>query len=100
MTLSLLALLGYDCYCACYSKNLIERDHKEFKRIFQLLAIEPYVFYGTMEALCEKLINRRGNIRECVQEAIVLNALPAGTDPGKLRSSVLFIDEVDVFFER
>jgi len=53
-----------------------------------------------MEELCEKIINKRGNIRESVSEVIVNNVKPMGLDLGQLRPSVLFIDEVDVFFEK
>jgi hypothetical protein len=42
------------------------RDESEFRRILDLIRVRDHVFYGTMEELCEKRINSRGNIREFV----------------------------------
>ena len=53
-----------------------------------------------MEELCERLINREGNIREAVAKAVLHNEKPAAKSQKELRPSVLFIDEVDVFFEK
>jgi preprotein translocase subunit SecA len=59
-----LALLGADCYCACYSEYLSKRDFDDFKSLFQHLGVLEKVHYGTMEQLCESVINQRGSIRD------------------------------------
>lgn len=64
VTSATLALLGADCYCACYSQYLSERDFADFKSLFFHLDILDKVHYGTMEKLCESVINDRGSIRE------------------------------------
>lgn len=63
VTSATLALLGANCYCACYSEYLSKRDYEDFKSLFQHLDILDKVHYGTMEQLCETVINERGSIR-------------------------------------
>ena len=70
-TLSILALHGYDVYCACYSKHLIQRDFDEFKFVFEALTVHNFVEYGTIEELIENLLNSQGDIRGKVEDLIL-----------------------------
>jgi len=79
---------------------LSSRDYDDFKDVFNTLGVQHNVFYGTIEELSEQLINRRGNIRESVRNVVSSNKAPARKAEKELRPSVLFIDEVDVFFEK
>ena len=76
------------------------RDYDDFKDVFNYIGVQHNVFYGTIEELSEQLINRRGNIRESVVNVISSNKAPVRKAEKELRPSVLFIDEVDVFFEK
>ena len=60
---SLLALLGMDVSCACYSTYLSERDFENFKWLFDMLKITDRIHYGTFNNLCERIINKNGQLR-------------------------------------
>jgi len=57
VAITVFAFLGFDVYAACYSKHLINRDYNEFKELFELLSISKKIHYGTIEELCETVIN-------------------------------------------
>ena len=122
-----LALLGFEVNCACYSKFLSQRDYQSFEQLFVALKVENYITYGTFQELCEKVINDEINIRECVQAMILPNAPQSsrsghsGAGTGGIsgigskwsdlidrfnsqfrnqRLKILLIDEVDVFFNK
>lgn len=57
-----LALLGADCYCACYSDYLSQRDYQDYKILFHHLGVLDKVHYGTIDQICENFINVRGSI--------------------------------------
>ena len=57
VTAAVLALLGFDVYCACYSSHLSQRDHEAFQELFDRLDVGGNIQYGTLEALCESVIN-------------------------------------------
>ena len=52
-TASILALLGFDVRCACYSEYLSQRDYKGFSPLFDALGITQHIHYGTFNNLCE-----------------------------------------------
>ncbi|MFN7097405.1 MAG: hypothetical protein ACK4PR_07595, partial [Gammaproteobacteria bacterium] len=98
---SVLALLGMEVSCACYSEYLTERDYKAFKPMFDQLAITDHIHYGTFNRLCEDVVNEDGDIRQRVQNLISNKDIDDGiTKLRKRKSRVLLIDEVDVFFNR
>ena len=66
-TASILALLGFDVHCACYSECLSERDYLSFSPLFDYLRIVNYLHYGTFNKLCENMINENGDIRQIVE---------------------------------
>ena len=75
VTLVVLALFGFDVYCGCYSRHLIERDQNEFKFLFEALKVDQFIHYGTIEQLCEKVINNQGSLREKVEDLILKNSI-------------------------
>ncbi|CAF4470583.1 unnamed protein product [Rotaria sp. Silwood2] len=73
-TASILALLGFDVCCACYSEYLSLLDYTAFVPLFDSLVVE-------------QLISNDSNI--AVENAKIIK-----------RPKILLIDEVDVFFSR
>ena len=108
-----LALLGYDIYCASYSAHLSQRDYDAFKPLFvafglvkadsgdETAGIEDHIFYSTLGDLVETVINKEGDIR-LLAEAAVLTGATNSAERKQLqhgdRPRILLIDEVDVFF--
>ncbi|MBX9585798.1 MAG: hypothetical protein K2X50_00940 [Gammaproteobacteria bacterium] len=100
-TASVLALLGFDVSCACYSDYLSVRDYNSFKDLFDTLGVLENIHYGTFNKLCEAVINENGNVREIVK-SLVSNELNPVNSAKILsnRPKILLIDEVDVFFSK
>jgi preprotein translocase subunit SecA len=94
-----LALLGVDVYCACYSQYLSKRDEADFKTLFCELEVENNINYGSLEQLCESVINERGNVRDTVLFQISKQG-HINSKAQSQRLKVLLIDEVDVFFDK
>ncbi|CAF4739828.1 unnamed protein product, partial [Rotaria sp. Silwood2] len=80
-TACILALLGFDIYCACYSQYLSQGDYKSFLPLFDSLGLVNYIHYGTFNELCEEIINEDGEIRQIIEQIIPQN-----------------LNEVDIFF--
>ncbi|CAF5016018.1 unnamed protein product, partial [Rotaria sp. Silwood1] len=101
VTAAILALLGFEVRCACYSQYLSERDCIAFLPLFDALNITEYIQYGTFNKLCEDMINRNGEIRKIVEHFISTdsNNSPVCKRPTE-RAKILLIDEVDVFFSQ
>jgi hypothetical protein len=103
--------MNFEVHCVCYSKHLSERDYQEFDFLFNAFDVEDYIFYGTFNELCEKMLNADGNLRDLVEKTITTNSLPIGAEVKKCRETgrggakfntkarLLLIDEVDVFFQ-
>ncbi|CAF4248425.1 unnamed protein product [Rotaria sp. Silwood2] len=101
VTAVILALIGFDVHCACFSKYLSQRDYLAFLPLFDSLEVLHYIHYGTFNKLCEDMINENGDIRHIV-EKLISNTT---NDDKKIsrknkRPKILLIDEVDVFFSR
>ncbi|CAF4908972.1 unnamed protein product, partial [Rotaria sp. Silwood1] len=98
---SILALLGFDVCCACYSEYLSQRDYKAFISLFNSLGISSHIQYGTFNKLCEHIVNENGDIRQVVEQLILKDSNIA-VEKAKIikRPKILLIDEVDVFFSR
>jgi predicted GTPase len=101
VTASVLAMLGIDVSCACYSEYLSRRDYDEFKQIFEHLGVLEHIHYGTFNKLCEDVINQDGDVRKRVEGLIA--GRPEAENSSVFahrRPRVLLIDEVDVFFNK
>ena len=93
-----LALMGIDVKCACYSEYLSSRDYEAFLPIFNDLGVTEQIYYGTFNKICESIINEDGDIRNNVID-LVANETRSEELSGKTqRPKILLIDEVDVFF--
>lgn len=100
-TAAILALLGFDVCCACYSEYLSQRDYIAFSSLFDSLGVLSHIHYGTFNKLCEYIINENGDIRQVVEQLILKDSNIAVENAKKFkRSKILLIDEVDVFFSR
>ncbi len=99
VTSIVLALLGFDVNCACYSSYLSKRDYNAFSYIFDQLKLIKYIKYGTFPQLCENVINEDGDIRNKIKEFITNNKKPKSKNISK-RPKILLVDEVDVFFSK
>jgi hypothetical protein len=101
VTSSVLALLGMDVSCACYSQYLSKRDEEAFNFIFVALQIDQFIHYDTFSRLCERIINKDGDIRGNVENVIRKGINSTKINESKfIRPQVLIIDEVDVFFSK
>jgi len=101
VTACVLALLGFDVSCACYSQYLCDRDYEAFKGLFELLGLGQNIHYGTFNKLCEDALNQNGEVRKIVESLIskgIKDAVLMNKEFGRAR--VLLIDEVDVFFSK
>ena len=99
-----LALLGFDVSCACYSEFLSKRDYDEFEYLFRAFGVEQYINYGTFYQLCENVMNSDIDIRGTVEDMVLgkskkrLKQNKYNWNSNATRLKVLLIDEVDVFF--
>jgi hypothetical protein len=101
MTAAVLALLGCDVKCVCFSEYLSQRDFMAFESLFTAFGVERHIRYGTFGYLCEELINQRGSIRTMAQSYAAGDAELQGRERlPNARPQVLMIDEVDVFFSK
>lgn len=101
ITASILALLGFDIYCACYSDYLSQRDYTAFATLFDSLGIAKRIHYGTFNSLCEHIIHENGSIRELVEQLITEDVDPNARSTKTVKcTKILLIDEVDTFFNR
>lgn len=101
VTAVVLALLGFEVSCACYSQYLSDRDYNEFKPIFELLGVAENIHYGTFNKLCEDIINENGDVRKLAEELMRTGSTGNATANSRAeRPKVLLIDEVDVFFNQ
>ncbi|CAG9315968.1 unnamed protein product [Blepharisma stoltei] len=95
---SILALIGFKTYCACYSSYLSRRDFVYFTDLYSTLGINSWIEYGTFDTLCENFINYHGNIREIANDLINTGEMKKSANAISDRPTVLLIDEVDFFF--
>ena len=98
VTSTVFALLGRSVDCVCYSTFLSQRDFSAFSSMFDAFQVRPYIQYGTFEQLCEKYINRHGDLRERVKSELLGSASTRMKEATLDRERILLIDEVDVFF--
>ncbi|UJR17604.1 hypothetical protein I4U23_004500 [Adineta vaga] len=101
VTAIILALIGFDVNCACFSEYLSQRDYLAFLPLFELLETHQHIHYGTFNKLCEDMINETGDIRQLV-EKLISNSSDENKNLNakSRRQKILLIDEVDVFFSR
>jgi hypothetical protein len=99
---TVLALIGFDVYCVCYSEYLSDRDFQTFKSLFGILNLTEKINYGTFNKICENMINSKGDVRSIVQKMVSKNQLEYIQNNLKTSACprILLIDEVDVFFTK
>ena len=111
---TILALLGFNVDCACYSAYLSSRDYKSFRPMFEAFKVLHFVSYGTFEKLCEDLINAplktknadgiRGEVNTFISfgdgqdEGAAARAARTDLFGRQGRPDAVIIDEVDMFF--
>ncbi|CAL6043111.1 Helicase-related_protein [Hexamita inflata] len=98
VTAIVLAIMGFDVNCACYSEYLSLRDFESFTDLFNAFNVRENISYGTFNQMCERYINENGEIRKLTEDCILKNKLDATKNNKMPRQKVLMIDEVDVFF--
>ncbi|KAL4491308.1 hypothetical protein ABPG72_021694 [Tetrahymena utriculariae] len=95
------ALIGFNIDCCCYSQYLSERDQKDFQSFFKLFNVQDKICYNTFEKLTEKMFNTPYKLAEIGQLHILKNnsiSLKQGNNQTGKR--IIFIDEVDFFFDK
>lgn len=60
----LLAFMGHEVYCVCYSSDLSSRDFADFAEIFAAFKLDHLIRYGTFNYVAEIIINEEGNVRD------------------------------------
>jgi len=95
---AVLALLGFDVDCACYSKSLSQRDYQAFESFFQAFGLKEKIRYGTFQELCEAVVNSDVNLREGVK-SLFGDGTEAKRKTIAASPKALIVDEVDVFFD-
>jgi hypothetical protein len=100
ITATVLALMGYDINCVCYSEYLSRRDYEAFQSIFNAFGLGKNVYYGTFNKMCEDFINENGDIRALVETMIKNGFTSIAPGSSGRRDKILLIDEVDVFFSK
>eukprot|EP01084_Bolivina_argentea_P129739 229101_1 len=111
VTAIVLALLGFDVYCACYSELLSTRDEAAFNELFMAFGVDSRIEYSTFNNVLEKMINDGGDIRKIIKDIVLskniqheqkIDANSQQQQQRELsfyaRPKILFIDEVDKFF--
>jgi hypothetical protein len=102
VTAIILALLGYEVDCACYSNYLSQRDYEAFYPLFCAFGVEKKIFYGTFKDLSERTINEQhGDVREQVESVLRGTKSTSSKKMGETsarKKRILLFDELDVFF--
>ena len=100
-TSCILALLGAEVSCVCYSEYLSSRDYESFKSLFEAFDIQQNIHYGTFNKICENILNELGDIRPRVANLIFNKEKESAPKSVKDETmcKILLIDEVDVFFK-
>ena len=67
-----LAMFGFDVDCGCYSEYLSGRDLEAFHPLFEafLGKVQANIRYGTFNVLCERLLNKHGDVRTLVSTRV------------------------------
>ncbi|CAL6089204.1 Helicase-related_protein [Hexamita inflata] len=100
ITATVLAIMGYEVNCVCYSNYLSQRDFKDFTNIFSTFNVQENIQYGTFNEMCEMFINQDGHVRENTEFLIQNKKQPITHLQNNQRQKILLIDEVDVFFNK
>lgn len=100
ITAMVLALMGYEVDCACYSDYLSQRDFEDFKSMFDAFRLRGKIRYGTFNRLCEGIINGAEDVRTAVINAIQNKLGAEGEERTSEPKRIILIDEVDVFFSK
>jgi preprotein translocase subunit SecA len=98
MVISVYALWDFHVSCACYSDYLSKRDHESFNHLYEFLNIDEKIVYGTFNKICEKYINKDGEIRDLTLKRILKDYPFENKKVDNVKKRVILIDEVDVFF--
>ncbi len=102
---SLLALTGHKVRTVCYSEYLATRDQRDFDNFFKNFGIHDKITYGTFEEMANEVIRpevngKKQGLRELVEDRILNHSMEQAGQikQGDVSSTILLIDEVDVFF--
>jgi hypothetical protein len=100
-----LASVGYDVDCACYSQYLTQRDFKLFESMFRAFNLHDNIAYATFNEFIERWIHAEfgKDLRDQVDRlirGIRGSQLPNGMNSSEERQKILFMDELDIFFSK
>jgi energy-coupling factor transporter ATP-binding protein EcfA2 len=97
VTATILALLGCNVDCICYSKYLSNRDYEDFIHIFELFGVTESIRYGNIQSLADSMLKTYWMSAESI---VLGKSLRSGDTSTMLdeRPRILLVDEVDVFF--
>jgi SecA DEAD-like domain len=101
VTATILALMGGDVDCVCYSSYLSQRDYTDFEDLFKHFGVASYVTYGSIDSLCRTLCGKT-SIHQLAKEMLQgsqIDAKPGKAHGSSRRFKILLVDEVDVLFK-
>jgi len=101
VTATILALVGCDVDCVCYSSYLSHRDYNYLRPMFQHFGVDSFISYNTIEKGCSRIFFNEIDTHK-LAEKIMLNEMSqaAGSQRSQERLKILLVDEVDVFFKK
>jgi hypothetical protein len=94
-TAVVLALYGYAVDVGCYSEYLSERDKRSFDWFFKFFGVSEYVQYGTFNGLSEDMLNRNGDLRDLLKNALFDTHIDIKPKAHHGRITIALVDEVD-----
>ena len=75
VSVSVLALVGYNCYCPTSNKKLNNRDLSEYGEVFDLLGLTEYIQYDDITTVYRTIVNKKGPIEKRLSSLIKFNSL-------------------------
>ena len=99
ITMAVLALLKHDCYCACTTTYLANRNKLEFADLFELLPgfAAQRITYDTLENIFAKKIDYTGKLQDHVYSVIKGNFVEM--EKKSELPSVLLLDDLEMLLD-
>jgi len=103
VTATILALMGSEVSCVCYSSYLSGRDYSDFKHMFHYFGATQRIRYSTIEDVARGVVFDEHTVDKHAQ-SILLGRRTASTQSGANGRPVplqfLLVDEVDILFKK
>ncbi len=107
LTATLFAVMGNRVQAVCYSEYLATRDQEDFRNFFMVFGVKHKITYGTFRDMASKVLKpmvhgtgQRITLEKLVEDRILKHSTEqfGQLNHDDRSNTILFIDEVDVFF--